>query len=69
MAHALRAERINQRDDVVGLRLNGIKMFENLEFVRSFADFFRDEFLARLRWSMHSKNVRWHLGVERQGGV
>jgi hypothetical protein len=65
----LRAERINQRDDILGLRLDGIKMFEDLELVRSLANSFCDEFLARLQWLMYNKNVRWPLGVERQGNV
>ena len=45
----LRVERVNQRDDILGLRLDGIKMSEDLEFVRSFANSFCDEFLARLQ--------------------
>ena len=57
----LPVERIEQRDDMIGLRLNGIEEIEDRKLVRVLANFLRDEFLFRVQRSIHSENVRRRL--------
>jgi len=55
-------ERIEQRDNMIGLRLGGVEKFKDLKFIRFLANFLRDEFVHRVRWAIHYVNMRWHLG-------
>ncbi len=46
-----------KRDNMIGFQLDGIKKSEQLKLVRFLPNFCRDDFLARVRGSIHSENM------------
>jgi len=54
-------ERLKERDDMIGLRLDGMKKFKALKLVQFFPNFLLDEFFFRVGGFIHGENMKRHL--------